>query len=51
MHHCLNVVTEPAPRPAAAPIRAPEPLEGLDAMRAARETVVPGGASPRGGSR
>jgi DNA-3-methyladenine glycosylase len=37
MHHCLNVVTEPAGRPAALLIRAVEPLEGVVAMRAARE--------------
>ncbi len=36
MHHCLNVVTEPASRPAALLIRAAEPLEGVDAMRVAR---------------
>jgi DNA-3-methyladenine glycosylase len=36
MHHCLNVVTEPAARPAALLIRAVEPVEGIDAMRAAR---------------
>jgi DNA-3-methyladenine glycosylase len=36
MHHCLNVVTEPEPRPAALLIRAVEPLAGLAAMRAAR---------------
>ncbi len=37
MYHCLNVVTEPAPRAAAVLIRAVEPVEGVDAMRAARE--------------
>lgn len=36
MHHLLNVVTEPAGRPAALLIRAVEPLTGIDAMRAAR---------------
>lgn len=36
MHHCLNVVTEPAARPAALLIRAIEPLEGVAAMRVAR---------------
>ncbi len=36
MHHCLNVVTEAAGRPAALLVRAVEPLAGLDAMRAAR---------------
>ena len=41
MHHCLNVVTEPASRPAALLIRAVEPLEGLHAMRAAR-AATPG---------
>ena len=39
MHHCLNVVTEAAPRPAAILIRAVEPVEGLDEMRAARLAV------------
>jgi DNA-3-methyladenine glycosylase len=37
MHHCLNVVTEPAPRPAAVLIRAVEPLTGIAAIRRARE--------------
>jgi DNA-3-methyladenine glycosylase len=37
MYHCLNVVTEPAPRPAAVLVRAVEPLAGTAAMRAARE--------------
>jgi DNA-3-methyladenine glycosylase len=41
MHHCLNVVTEAAPRPAALLIRAVEPVEGLDAMRAARSAGRP----------
>jgi DNA-3-methyladenine glycosylase len=36
MHHCLNVVTEAAGRPAAVLIRAVEPIAGLDAMRTAR---------------
>jgi len=36
MHHCLNVVTEPEPRPAAVLIRAVEPLAGIEAMRRAR---------------
>jgi len=39
MHHCLNVVTEPSHRPAAVLIRAVEPVEGIDAMRAARDAA------------
>jgi DNA-3-methyladenine glycosylase len=36
MHHCLNVVTELEPRPAAILIRAVEPEQGIGVMRAAR---------------
>ncbi|HET9456832.1 MAG TPA: DNA-3-methyladenine glycosylase [Candidatus Limnocylindrales bacterium] len=36
MYDCLNIVTEPAGRPAALLVRAVEPLAGVDAMRAAR---------------
>jgi DNA-3-methyladenine glycosylase len=36
MYDCLNIVSEAAGRPAALLVRAVEPLEGIDAMRAAR---------------
>jgi DNA-3-methyladenine glycosylase len=36
MYDCLNIVTEPAGRPAALLVRAVEPLEGIGAMRSAR---------------
>jgi DNA-3-methyladenine glycosylase len=36
MYDCLNIVTEPAGSPAALLVRAIEPLEGIDEMRAAR---------------
>jgi DNA-3-methyladenine glycosylase len=36
MYDCLNIVTEPAARPAAVLVRAVEPIEGVAAMREAR---------------
>jgi DNA-3-methyladenine glycosylase len=36
MYDCLNVVTEPAGRPAAVLVRAVEPLEGIGGMRVDR---------------
>jgi DNA-3-methyladenine glycosylase len=36
MHDCMNIVAEPAGRPGCVLIRALEPMEGLDAMRARR---------------
>jgi DNA-3-methyladenine glycosylase len=42
LHHCMNVVAEGPERPTAVLVRALEPLEGLDAMRAHRAARRPG---------
>ena len=42
MYDCLNIVTEPAGRPAAVLVRAVEPLVGIDALRAARTARAAG---------
>jgi DNA-3-methyladenine glycosylase len=47
MHHCLNVVTEPAGVPAALLVRAVEPLTGIDAMRRARVALEGHGEADR----
>lgn len=43
LHHCMNVVAARAGQPAAVLIRALEPLEGLDYMRAHRAGRIPAG--------
>lgn len=46
MHHCLNVVTERAGRPAALLVRAVTPLDGLAEMRASRLAAFVAGRRP-----
>lgn len=43
LHHCMNVVAEDVERPSAVLIRALEPLEGLERMRAHRAGRQPAG--------
>jgi DNA-3-methyladenine glycosylase len=50
MHDCLNIVTERVGSPAALLIRAVEPLEGIAAMRAARERRTRARTRARAGS-
>lgn len=51
MYHCLNVVTEPDGAPAALLVRAVEPLEGEDVMRAGRLDAAFGAHDARAADR